>query len=330
MRRRELITLLGGAAMAVSLPVAAQQPRRLPVVALLAVSGPVADLVGSDPVNLAWRGFVHGLRDVGWIDGLNVVIERRSLEGDPQRATAIFAELMARGVDVIALGGARWLHDAALKATPTVPMVTIFQDDPVASGLVASLARPGGFLTGIAQTTGPEYYSKRLQILKELAPLITRIALMGPRAVLEQGRGTTYSAGVTVILIELDADGQLDEAFASISRERVDALMVGGSAIAYGNVHRIVAFASENRLPTMHAFRESVVAGGLLSYGSNVPDNFRQVARLADKILKGTRPTELPVEQPTKFELVINAKTAKALGLTIPHIVLAQADEVIE
>ena len=199
MRRRELIILLGCAAMGRSRPTAAQQPKRLPLVALVAVNGPVADLVGSDPINLAWRGFVHGLRDLGWIDGLNVIIERRSLGGDPQRAPGIFAELLARGVDVIALGGARWLHDAALKATPTVPMVTIFQDDPVASGLIASLARPGGNLTGIAQTTGPEFYSKRLQILKELAPRITRIALMGPRAVLEQDRGIAYPAGVIVI-----------------------------------------------------------------------------------------------------------------------------------
>ena len=313
-----------------ALPAAAQLPKRLPVVALVAVSGPVADLGGSDPINLAWRGFVHGLRDLGWIDGRNVVIERRSLEGDPPRAPALIAELLARGVDVIALGGARWLHDAALKATPTVPMATIFQDDPVASGLVASLARPGGNLTGIAQTTGPEFYSKRLQLLKELDPRITRIALMGPRAVLEQDRGIARPAGITVVPFELDVDNQLDEAFAGVLRERVNALLVGGSAVTYGNAQRIVAFASENRLPTMHAFREAVEAGGLMSYGSNVPGNFRQIARLVDKILKGTKPADLPVEQPTKFELVINAKTAKVLDLPIPQLVLAQADEVIE
>jgi putative tryptophan/tyrosine transport system substrate-binding protein len=273
---------------------------------------------------------MHGLRDLGWIEGRNVVIERRALEGNPQRAPAMFAELLARGVDVMALGGARWLHDAALKANPTVPMVTIFQDDPVASGLIASLARPGGILTGIAQTTGPEFNSKRLQLLKELDPRIARIALVGPRAVLEQDRGIAHPTGVAVLPIGLDADDQLDEVFANILRARADALMVVGSAITYGSGQRIVAFASENRLPAMYAFREAVDAGGLMSYGSNVPDNFRQMARLAGNILKGAKPADLPVEQPIKFEFLINAKTAKALGIAIPHMVLALANEVIE
>ena len=330
MNRRAFITLIGGAAVSGTLPAAAKQPKRLPVVALVAASGPVADLVTSDPINPAWRGFVHGLRDLGRIDGRNVVIERRSLEGDVQRASAIFAELLVRGVDVVALGGARWLHDAAVKATSTVPIVTIFQDDPVAAGLIASLARPGGNLTGIAQTTGPEFYSKRLQLLKELAPQITRIALLGPRGVLEQDRRIARLIGVTVVPIPLDVERQFDEAFASIVRERADALTVGGSAVTYGNAQRIVAFAAEKRLPTMHPFREAVEAGGLMSYGSSVPVNFRQMARLADQILKGAKPADLPVEQPTKFELVINAKTASALGLTVPTALLARADEVIE
>ena len=192
------------------------------------------------------------------------------------------------------------------------------------------MARPGGNLTGIAQTTGPEFYSKRLQLVKELAPQITRIALLGPRGVLEQDRSIARLIGVTVVPIPLDVERQIDEAFASIVRERAGALTVGGSAVIYGNAQRIVAFAAENRLPTMHAFREAVEAGGLMSYGSSVPVNFRQMARLADQILKGAKPADLPVEQPTKFELVINAKTASALGLTVPTALLARADEVIE
>lgn len=330
MIRRKFIALLGGAAMARSLPTAAQQLKQLPVIALVSADGPVTDLVGPDPLNLAWRGFVHGMRDLGWIDGRNVMIERHSVEGDPQRAPAIFAELRARDADVIALGGARWLHDAATKANSTIAMVTIFQDDPVASGLIASLSRPGGNLTGIAQTTGPEFFSKRLQLLKELAPRIARVALIGPRAVVEQGRSIARPTGVALLPIVLDVAGQFDEAFANVLREQADALMVAGSAVTYGNSDRIVSFASENRLPTMHSFREAVAAGGLVSYGSNVPDNFRQIARLADKVLKGARPAELPVEQPTKFELVINAKAAKVLGLVLPPNLLALADEVIE
>jgi putative ABC transport system substrate-binding protein len=252
------------------------------------------------------------------------------LEGDPQRAPPVFAELLAHGVDVIALGGARWLHDAALRATSTVPLITVFQDDPVASGLIASLARPGGNITGIAQTTGPELFSKRLALLKEIAPDISRAAFLAPRGVLEQDRGVARPAGVTLVPIAVDVEEQLQEAFATVLRERADALMVAGSAVTYGSVPRIVGFASESKLPAMHPFREAVDAGGLMSYATSIPAIFRQMARLADRVLKGAKPAELPAEQPTKFELVINLKTAKALGLTVPLIMQMTADEVVE
>jgi len=258
------------------------------------------------------------------------LFEPRSLEGDPERAPALLAELIGKGADVIALGGARWLHDAALAATRTTPLVTIFQDDPVAAGLITSLARPGGNLTGVAQTTGPEFFRKRLQILKEIAPRVSRAALIGPKTVTEQDRGLPANTGVTVIPLQVDLAGQLDAVFETIRRERVDGLMVAGSAITYSYYARIVAFSAENNLPAIYGFREAVEAGGLVSYGTSIPGIFGQMARLTDRLLKGARPQDLPAEQATSFELVVNGTTAKALGLSIPSTMLALADEVIE
>ena len=335
--RREFITLFGGTAVAYAFgargvlqPTVAHQPTKQPIVAFVMGGIDAAEMAGPDPGFPPVRAFVHELHDLGWIEGRTVAIERRTLEGNPKRASTIFAELLARGVDVIVLGGNRWLHEAALNATRTVPLITLFQDDPVAAGLITSLARPGGNLTGVAQTTGPEFFRKRLQLLKELAPHISRIAFLGPRGVLQQDHGVAPPAGVTIIPVPVDVVEQLDQAFGSIRSERADALMVAGSGITYGYHQRLVAFSAENKLPTIHAFREAVEAGGLVSYGTSIPDIFRQLARLTDRILKGARPQDLPTEQATKFELVINVTTAKALGLLIPATMLALADEVIE
>ena len=181
-----------------------------------------------------------------------------------------------------------------------------------------------------AQTTGPDFFRKRLQLLREIAPRISRVVLLGPQSVLEQDRGLLAPAGVTVIPVLLEVVDQLDAAFDTIRRERADSLMVAGSAITYGYIHRIVAFSAENNLPTIHAFREAVEAGGLVSYGTSIPGIFRQMARLTDRILKGARPQDLPTERATSFELVINATTAKNLGLVVPPTMLTLADEVIE
>ena len=328
LNRREFIGALAGTAVT-ALPVGAQQGNRLPRIALVLAASP-AEITGPDPRFAPARAFVEELRDLGWINGRTATTELRSLQGDPQRAPAIFAELLARGVEVIALGGARWLQDAALKATATIPIITVFQDDPVASGLIASLARPGGNLTGIAQTTGPELFSKRLALLKEIAPDISRAAFLAPRGVLEQDRGLARPAGVTLVPIAVDVEEQLQAAFTTVVRERADALMVAGSAVAYANAARIVAFASESKLPAMYPFREAVDAGGLMSYATSIPGIFRQMARLADRVLKVAKPADLPVEQPTKFELVINLKAAKVLGLTVPLIMQMTADEVVD
>ncbi len=287
MKRREFITLLGGATVALSVPATAQQ-KRLPVVALVNPTIPLARTVGPDPIAPLPRAFVHGLRDLGWIDGRTVTIERRSAEGDPQRAPVVLAELVARDVDVIMLGGLRWLHDAALKATQTIPIVAMFTDNPVAAGLIASLARPGGNLTGVTLATGLEFQSKRLQLLGELAPNIARVAFLAPREVLEQYRGVARTDGVTVIPVQVDFPEQLTEAFAIVQAERADALMVGGG-LHHDNAQRIAAFTAQNRLPGMFPWREGVDAGGLISYGTNVPAAWRQAARLVDRFLKGAK-----------------------------------------
>jgi ABC-type uncharacterized transport system substrate-binding protein len=328
-RRREFIGLLVCAGAGTALPAAAQTAKKA-VVALVLTAVSEAEIAGPDPAFAPARAFVQELRALGWVEGQTIAIERRSLEGNPQRAPALLAELVARRVDVIALGGARWLHDAALSATRTIPLVTLFQDDPVAAGLIASLNRPGGNLTGVAQTTGPEFFRKRLQLLKELAPRVSRVALLGPRGVLEQERRLPATAGVTIVPVEVNVAEDLEGAFDMIRREQADGMMVAGSAITYGFHRRIVAFAAETALPAIHSGRESVEAGGLISYGTSVPGVFRQMARLTDRILKGARPQELPAEQVTNFELVINAKTAKSLGLVVPSTMLALADDVIE
>ena len=329
MRRREFVSLLVAVGANASLTAVAQSPKK-PFVALVFTGVSDAEIAGPDPGFAPAQAFVHELRELGWVDGQTILIERRTLGGNPERASSLLSDLLARGVDVIALGGARWLHDAALNATRTTPLVTLFQDDPVASGLIASLARPGGNLTGVAQTTGPELFRKRLQLLKEIAPRVSRVALLGPRGVLEQDRNLPVAAGVTVVPVLVDLAEQLDPAFGTIRRERIDGLMVAGSAITYGYSSRIVAFSAENTLPTIHAFREAVETGGLASYGTSIPGIFRQMARLTDRILKGSRPQDLPTEQATSFELVVNAKTAKSLGLVVPPTMLALADEVIE
>ena len=330
MRRRTFIAGLGGAGAVLALPAAAQQGGRLPVVALVFGASPAADMAGPDPVAPLARSFVHGLRDLGWTEGRNIVLERRSAEGVPERAPAIFAELLARGVDVLVVGGARYLQDAAQRATRTIPTVTDFPGDPVAAGLVASLARPGGNLTGVTQSTGPEFYAKGIQLLQEMAPGIGRVAFLATRDLVAEFRDVARPAGVAVIAVEAEGAGQLEAAFASILQERADGLAVAQSPLAFVQFPRIVAFAARARLPAIYAHREVVEGGGLMAYGSNTPGRFRQMAKLADRLLKGARPGDVPVERPTTFELLVNASTAHTLGLAVPTALLARADEVIE
>jgi putative tryptophan/tyrosine transport system substrate-binding protein len=330
MRRRKFIALLSSAAAVWPLAAWAQQAKRLPLIAIVYSIGSTTDMAGADPLGVNMRAFERGLRDLGWIDGRTVTIERRSTEGDPQRAAAILAEVVARRPDVIMLGGARWLHEAALHATRTIPIVAPFGEDPVAAGLISSLARPGGNLTGVTRTPGPEFYGKGIEFLREAAPNITRPAFLAPREALDAFQAVGRHAGITIIPISADVSEQLDAGFASILREGADALLVPSGPIFLLNAKRIAAFAIESKLPGLFGMRQSVEAGGLMSYGPSIMVLYRQMARQVDRILNGTRPEEIPAERPTTFELVINAKAAAALSLTIPPTLLVLADEVIE
>jgi putative ABC transport system substrate-binding protein len=330
MKRREFISLVGGMVAIRPLAARAQSTGRRPVVAFVHAVIPPAEMAGFNPISPLARAFVHGLRDLGWIEGQTVVIERWSAEGQPQRAPAIFAELVTRGVDVIAMGGSRWLREAAQQATQTIPTVALFDADPVAEGLVPSLARPSGNLTGVTISTGGEFIGKRLQLLKELAPAVARVACLASTEVWESYRHSAAAAHIPPVFAAVDRSDQFEEAFATILHERADALLTEGSPIIYVQRARIVAFASEHRLPLASNNRESVEEGGLMSYGIKASGLFSDLALYVNRILKGAKASDLPIQQPTRFELVINARTAKALGLTVPPTLLALADEVIE
>jgi putative tryptophan/tyrosine transport system substrate-binding protein len=328
LNRRWLTHAAGGAALLWSLATRAQAAKM--IVALVFPDGPSATLAGPDPTNPLARAFVHALRDLGWIEGRNVVIERWSAEGQPERVPAIFSALIARRVDVIVVTGNLWLMHAAQQATRDIPIVALFNVNPVTERLVTSLGRPGGNLTGLTILTGHEMQEKRLQLLKEVAPRIARVAFLGQQQHLDANRSVARSFGVSGSFVEVDRSDQFDAALATILRERADAVHILGSSILYTRASRIAAFAFEHRLPTMFGYREAVEAGGLMSYGASVPSLFRQMAGYVDRILKGARPAELPIEQPTRFELVVNLKTAKALGITIPYSVMLRTDEVIQ
>lgn len=333
MRRRVFLQLLPGAvAVALARPQDAHGQRRdaLPTIGWVAGDPTLAEISGPDPANRPARAFLHRLRDLGWIDGRTVIILRRSAESRRERVPDIIAEFVARGVDVIFAGAADWLIEAAHAATRTIPIVALFNRDPEATGLVASLARPGGNLTGVTTTTGRELYEKRLQFFKELVPKTERLAFLGTTLAWAAYRGETDSAAAPGLFVAVDQAEDLDRAFATLSRERADGLLVSHGPIMFINIHRIVAFAAANRMPAAYPWREATEAGGLMSYGSSAQGLFREAAGYVDRILKGRKSAEIPIGQPTNFELAINLSTARALGLDVPAALLARADEVID
>jgi putative ABC transport system substrate-binding protein len=274
-----------------------------------------------------------GLRALGYIEGRNLVVTYRWADGHLDRLPALAAEVVTSNVDVIVtIGSAVW---AAKQETSTVPIVIAFSGDSVATGVVSNLARPGGNITGLTFMS-TDLAAKRLELLKEAFPRIARIAVLynpTERATEPELRETETAArmlGVTLQLLPGHGSDELERLFAAATRERADALLVPAHGFAYRNRVRIVELASQQRRPAMYGLREFVEAGGLMSYGPNVLAVTRRAATYVDRILKGTKPGDLPVEQPTKFELVINLKTAKALGLTIPPSLLGRADEVIQ
>jgi len=283
------------------------------------------------------EAFRQGLRDLGYVEGRNLVIEYRDAEGKPERLPALAAELVALKVDVI-LAPATPQALAAKQATKTIPIVFASAADPVTSGLVTSLARPGGNVTGLSNFA-PELVGKRLEQLKQAVPEVSRVAVLwqpgaiGERtekALLKGADVAARALGVRLQVVEARGPADIDRAFSDMTRARAGALTVLPSSMLSNERRRLVDLAAKNGLPAVYPWREGVDAGGLMSYGPNAADMFRRAATYVDKILKGAKPGDLPVEQPTKFELVINLKTAKALGLTIPQSILGRADHVVE
>jgi ABC-type uncharacterized transport system substrate-binding protein len=332
MTRVSVVAFLALALVAAPLAAEAQATGKVYRIGILAGANPVSEIAGPDPSNRAIRAFLLRLRDLGYIYGQNLVTEARSTEGRAERLSALVVDLVRLNVDVIVVpirDGAR-----AVKATTTtIPIVMVGVADPVGLGLIASLARPGGNVTGVSRDTGPEIIGKRLELLKEAVPKASRVAVLTTKSHWGySGRHNEVAArvlGMTVVYTEVDKPDQYAEAFAAITRERADALLAAEGALNFVHRRRIVDFAATSRLPAMYAFRESMEAGGLMAFGVETGDLYRRAAVYVDKILKGAKPADLPVEQPIQFELVINLKTVQALGLTIPPTLLFQATEVI-
>lgn len=277
----------------------------------------------------------QGLRDLGWIEGKNLTIEYRWAEGRPERVAELAAELVRLKVNVI-FAGATSVTVAARNATDTIPIVIATGGDPVELGLVASLARPGGNVTGLAYSVGSETFGKQLELLRELLPRVRRVAVLynptNPAQATAIRHMTVVARALNLQLQILEArgPGEFDGAFAAMVREHAGALLVVADAFLGFHRERLRDLAARHRVPTMYGLREHVEIGGLVSYSVDIRESFRQAATYVDRILKGARPADLPVQQPTKFELVINLRTAKALGLIVPRSLLLRADEIIE
>jgi putative ABC transport system substrate-binding protein len=318
-RRREFIALLGSAA---ALPLAARAQHAAKV--------PRIGIIDDAPM---WRSFRQALRELGYVEGQTIAYEYRYGDGVPDRLANVAAELARRPVDVIATFGTPPTR-AAKEATASIPIVMVGVGDPVRAGLVASIARPGGNIIGNT-VLSPDLGPKRLQILREAVPKATRVAyLANPDnassvATLAEMKIATPAAGMVLIPIEVRSLADFDPAFAAMLRERPDAVMVTNEPLQQLHIGRIIEFLANNGLPGMFQNKENVAAGGL-SYGASVPDLFRRAAGYVHRILQGTKPADLPVELPTKFDLAVNLRTAKTLGLELSPTFIARADEVIE
>jgi len=328
MNRREFITLLGGTAVAWPLAARAQQPA-MPVVGHLNPQSP-------DGATGRLRGFRQGLKEAGYVEGENLAIEYRWAEGQFDRLPALAAELVRRQVSVIVATGGPASPMAAKAATTTIPIVFNVNEDPVRLGLVASLARPGGNLTGI-NFLQSELAAKRLGLLRELVPGAARVAvLVNPanattaETTLREAQAAARAMGLQVQVLKASTSREINATFAGLGRARPDALFVGGDGFFVSRRVQLVNLASRHPVPAIYDARQFPEVGGLMSYGSNIEDAWRQVGVYAGRVLKGTKPADLPVVQSSKFELVINAETARMLDLTIPPTLLSVADEVIE
>jgi putative tryptophan/tyrosine transport system substrate-binding protein len=329
MNRRAFLSAVTGGLLAAPLAAEGQEAAKIARIGYLSTN-----LAATPHIQEAFR---QGLRDLGYVEGRNVVIEYRDAEGKSKRLPALAAELVALKVDVI-LAASTPQTLAAKQATRTLPIVFAAADDAVGSGLVTSLARPGGNVTGLS-FLAPELVGKRLELLKQAVPGVTQVAVLwqpgglGERTEKDQLKEADVAAralGVRVQFVEARGPADIDRAFSDMTKARADALTVLPSNMFLREHRRLVDLAAKHRLPAVYTVKEYVDAGGLMAYGPNLADVVRRAATYVDRILKGAKPADLPVEQPTKFVLVINLKTAKALGLTIPPSLLARADQVIE
>jgi ABC-type uncharacterized transport system substrate-binding protein len=329
MQRREFIGLIGGAA-AWPLAARAQQPAgRVYRVGYLSIGAREQTLY-------ATKAFEEGLRSLGYRIGENVVIEYRFANAEIERLPALAADLVRIGVDIIIAAGGNPATDAAMKATTIIPIVMTTVVDPVSAGIVASLARPGGNVTGLTVDAGGEILGKRFELLKETLPNLSRLGILfNPDVAVNRSRLTSMAEparvlGLTLVPVEARGLNALEQAFAIMVKERAQAFVVQGDSVMFNYRGQIAEMALRNRLPAASVQRELAEAGFFLSYGADLRDLYRRSAFFVDRIFRGAKPADLPVEQPTKYELVINLKTAKALGIIVPPTLLTRADEVIE
>jgi putative ABC transport system substrate-binding protein len=333
MRRRELIAQIAGATVW-PLAAHAQPTARIYRVGFVFPNATLADMAGPHPANRYAAAFVQALRGLGYLEGQNLVLERRSAEGRYERFQGIVAELAASKVDVI-VGASDALAEAGGRAGLAVPIVVAGLIDPLQTGVVASLARPGGNVTGFTFHTGSEIEGRRLQMLVEAVPQARRVAYLGTKLEWEGPDGTAVrttaqTLGVSLLHADFAATNYAGAFEIFAPPEKADAIFASRSGTHYINGQAIAAFALAQRLPSTHAWRDIVEAGALMSYGSNYADILGRAASYVDAILKGAKPGELPVQQPVKFELIINLRTATTLGLDLPPTLVARADEVIE
>ncbi len=323
--RREFVALLGGAAVAWPLWARAEQPGKVYRIGTFSAGTPTPHLRAV---------FRDALGALGWVEGQNVVYDERYAENRLERLPELAAEFVRINVDVIVAHGTL-APLAAKRATSTIPIVMSSAGDPLGSGLVTSLARPSGNVTGLS-LMAPDLGAKRLELLKEVVPLISRVGILWNAAnpysalVFKETMSAAQILGIPLQSIELRRPDELDAALSAVTQQRVDALITVEDPLTFNYRKRIADFASHGRLPAIYGLREFVDAGGLMAYGTDIADLSRRAAGYVDKIFKGAKPADLPIQQPTKFELVINLKTAKALGLDVPPTLLARADEVIE
>ena len=328
MDRRTFLGALASGLLAAPLAVEGQPVGKVPRIGFLRVTSP------SDRPPLL-DAFRQRLRELGWVEGQNIVIDYRYAEGRVDRLPGLAAELVRLKVDLIVSEGTQGVT-AARNATETIPIVMIAVRDPVGTGLIASLPRPGGNVTGVSGYAGLESIAKQLELLKEMVPEASSVAILSNptnayhKLAIKEVNIAAQVLGVQLQLVEARDVSDFDGAFAAMAKERAGALLVLSDIIFNSHGARLADLATAGRLPTANAVRESVEAGGLMAFGPSFLDSYRRSAEYVDKILKGTKPADLPVEQPTKFELVINLQTAKRLGLTLPPTLLSRADEVIE